>query len=183
MQNEQIDLNSKTAKTVIRILFWELIILGVALLVIGVLRIIGVIPTSSTRLLIYNIITLIGGAWFLFELIWAVISKKKRKKISMFDKVLAGPASIYLIFFDIYCFSLGRDNVNPDFIRLSISIVLLYVSAILFAQAFYHLKHPTPMTVAAIIEANQEEALELQKELEEQNKQENQADNQESKSE
>ena len=171
MQENQIDLNSKTAKTFINFLFWEQIILGGVLLVLGVLRITGVIPTSSTRLLIYNIITLAGGAWFLFDLIWSLVSSKRRKKVSMFDKVISGPASIYLIFFDIYCFVLGRDNVDELFIRLSISIVLFYVAAVLFAQAFYHKKKPAPMTIAAIIEteiAEKEAELEEQKKLEEQ---------------
>lgn len=172
MQENQIDLNSKTAKTFIKFLFWEQIILGLVLLVIGVLRVTNIIPTSSTRLLIYNIITLAGGAWFLFDLLWALFSSKRRKKVSMFDKVISGPASIYLIFFDIYCFVLGRDNVDELFIRLSISIVLFYVSLVLFAQAFYHKKKPAPMTIAAIIEtelAEQQAEEEERKKLEEQN--------------
>ena len=150
------DLETKNAKAVIKTLFIEQLIIGLILLIIGVLRIFDVIKTSETRLLIYNIITLIGGAWFIFDLLWALFSKKRREKVSMFDKITTGPISLYLIGFDIYCF-IFRNNINESFVRYSVSVVLLVAAIIVFAQAFYHLKKPAPMTIAAIIEAEQEE--------------------------
>lgn len=156
MQKYQVDLNSKTAKSVINIVFWEQVIIGAIILVLGVLKLTGVIPTDPTRLLIYNIITLVGGAWFIFDLFWCIFSSKRRMKTSLFDKILTGPVSSYLIFFDIFCFVVGRENANPDFVKFSIGSVLLYASILLFIQAFYHKKHPAPMTIAAIIETENE---------------------------
>ena len=99
----------------------------------------------------------------------------------MFDKIISGPASIYLIFFDIYCFVLGRDNVDELFVRLSISIVLFYVALVLFAQAFYHKKKPAPRTIAAILETEQAEREEELKEQEKQNQEQSQEENTEQK--
>ena len=58
----------------------ELIIIAIVFLVIGILRLVGVIQTSEKRLLIFNIITTLGGAWMIIDLVWALASERRRKK-------------------------------------------------------------------------------------------------------
>ena len=175
------DLNTKTAKSVIKILFIEQLVIGGVLLVLGFLRMFDVIKNNGTRLLIYNIITMGGGLWFVFDLVWSLCSEKRRKKVSMFDKITPAPVSLYLIGFDIYCF-VTYGHTDGDFVRYSVASVLLAASIIMFLQAFYHRKNPAPMTIAAIIEAEQEEAKEKE-ELEAKEAQEQQEKTEEDKQE
>ena len=150
----------------------ELIIIALVLIVFAVLKLTGVIPTKPTRLLIYNIITTVGGAYFIFDFIWVLVSKKKRAKSSLLDKILMLPGSFYLIAFDIICFIDKAKGVETDnqFVVISISSVFLYIAAVYLFQGIYHFYHPIPMLEQAIEEALEEEK---NKELEEQEAQEN----------
>ena len=137
----------------------ELFVIALIALIIGLLRILDVIPTNSTRLLIYNIVTLVGGAYFFFDFLWAVFSKKRRAKVSMLDKFLSMPISLYLIVFSFLCFFI-KDQLSDLFIKLSISIVMFVLCAVSIFMGIYHLKHPVPSILEAIEEAknSQEEA-------------------------
>ena len=48
----------------------ELIAIAVVLIVFAILKLTGIVPTKPTRLFVYNIITTIGGAYFIFDFIW-----------------------------------------------------------------------------------------------------------------
>ena len=139
----------------------ELAIIALVVLVIGILKLTGVIQTKPLRLLIYNIISLAGAAYLIFDLIWALVSPKKRKKSCLLDKFMVVPAFCYLIFFDIFCFINKAKGLEPEpddlFIKLSIGIVLLYISAVYLFQAIYHFKHPVPQLLEAIEEAKKED--------------------------
>ena len=47
----------------------ELLLIAVVLIVFAILKILGIIPTNPTRLLIYNILTTVGGASFIFDFV------------------------------------------------------------------------------------------------------------------
>ena len=95
---------------------------------IGFLRLFDVIPYSDKRLLIYNIITLLGVAYVLFDTTWYLVSKKKRAKSDLIDKIFPIIAAIYLLVFDILV--LTKINTELNFIKYSISAVLLYAGAV-----------------------------------------------------
>ena len=162
----------------------ELAIIAIVVLVLGILKLVGVIQTKPTRLLVYNIITTIGAAWFIFEIIWYFVSPKKRARTCLMDKLMTLPLSGYLVYFDICCFIDKATGVetNDLFVRISIGAVLLYVAIIYSFQAIYHFKYPIPQVEEAIKEyyaaKEQEEEEERQKALlEEQKNSENQDNN------
>ena len=137
----------------------ELILISLILLVIGVLKLIGIIETKPTRLLIYNIITILGAVWFVIDLIWTIKSPKRRKMSSLLDKILVMPASAYLLFFDIWCIIHRIQNVevNDLLVKISVGSVLLYVGVLYIFLGIYHYKYPLPSLVEAIEEAKKEE--------------------------
>ena len=110
----------------------ELVLIAIIALVIGILKLTGVMQTKPNRLFVYNIITSAGAIWFVVDLVWALVSKKRRKKVSLLDKALLLPVSGYLAFFDIYCFIHKAQGieVNDMLVRLSVGIVLCYVAVI-----------------------------------------------------
>lgn len=137
----------------------EFIIIALILLVVGVLKLTGVIETKPTRLLIYNIITIAGAVWFVIDLIWALNSPKRRKTVFIVDKVLIMPASAYLLFFDIWCivYRIKGWEVNDLFIKISVGSVLLYIGVLYIFLGIYHYKYPLPSLMEAIEEAKKEE--------------------------
>lgn len=145
----------KTETKVKLIYAGELAVIAIIAIVIGVLKLTGVIATKPIRLLIYNIITFVGGLWFIVDLIWTLKSEKRRKKSSLLDKICVIPISAYLLFFDIYCFIYKAQGieVNDMLVRISVGVVLLYVGVLYTFQAIYHYSHPVPMLIEAIEEA------------------------------
>lgn len=152
----------------------ELIVIAIVVIVIGILKLVGVIETKPVRLLIYNIITTLGAIWFIFDIIWALRSEKRRKKVSLLDKALTIPASLYLLFFDIYCYIYKIQNLEPNdtFVKISVGIILLYIGVIYIFQGIYHYSHPIPSLIEAIEEAQKAEEEERQKEKIEENQNE-----------
>ena len=134
----------------------ELTIIALVVIVIGALKLAGVIATKPTRLLIYNIITTLGGVWLITDLIWALVSPKRRAKSCLMDKFMALPVGLYLLVFDVICYidKIKGVTTNDLLVRLSVGIVLLYIGAIYIFQAIYHWFRPVPQMIEAIEEAN-----------------------------
>ena len=132
----------------------ELIVIALIALVIGVLRLTNVIGNSERRLLIYNWITIFGGAWIVIDFVWLLFSEKRRKKNSLLDKCLNLPLGIALIVFDIICFA---NNSEPsDFTRIAVSVLLFYIAADYLFQGIYHYYKPLPVVLQAIEEAKKQ---------------------------
>ena len=150
----------------------ELAIIAIVVIVIGALKLSGIIATKPTRLLVYNIITTLGGVWLITDLIWALASPKRKAKSCLMDKFMVLPVGLYLLFFDIFCYIDKAKGVTTDdlLVRLSVGIVLLYVGAVYIFQAIYHYFRPIPQMLEAIEEAKQAA---LEKEQEEQKNEEN----------
>ena len=129
----------------------ELIFISIVLLLIGILKMVDIIPTNPTRLLVYNIITMIGGVVLLGDFLWATFSKKRRANVCYLDKWLALPAGLYLIIFDIICF-VKSSSLDSKFSTYSIGIVLIYIGAIYIFEGIYHWYHLTPQLQKAIEE-------------------------------
>ena len=146
----------------------ELALISVVVIVIGVLKLAGVIATKPTRLLVYNIITTLGGVWLITDLVWSLVSPKRRTKSCLMDKFMALPVGLYLLVFDTICFIHKAQGLEPDdlLVKLSVGIVLLYIGAIYIFQAIFHYFHPVPQMLEAIEEAKQAKLEEEQKALE-----------------
>ena len=132
-------------------------------LVIAILRLVGVMKPSDRRLLIYNIITLIGGIWMIIDFVWCLLSERKRAKNSMLDKILVLPMALFLIVFDIICFA-QRIKADTPLVLIGVSIALFYLFAIYLFESVYHYFKPIPAIMEAIKEA------EKQTEIKEENK-------------
>ncbi len=128
----------------------ELLIIAIIFLVLGILKLTGVMGTSSTRQSIFNWVTLFGGTWVIIDFIWFLASKKRRAKNSLLDKCLNLPLGPYLITFDLICLITTE---SEQFYTIGTSIVFLYIFFSYAFQGVYHFFKPNP----AMIEAAEEE--------------------------
>lgn len=145
------------------IFFLEYIAIFAILVLVGFLRLFNVMEYSETRLLIYNIITLVGVAYIIFDLFWN-LKPKKRKDFSLIDKLPPLFIAAFLLVFDILV--LSKIVTDPNFIKYSVCAVLFTAGLYSLFMGIYHYKKPQKMLYEAVEEAYQE-AL---KEYEEENK-------------
>lgn len=148
---EKMDIETK-AKLIYSI---ELGIFALIFITIAILKATGVIPTNPTRVLIFNWVTLFGGTWLVVDFMWAFLSQKRQKRVSLLDKILHLPAGFYLIAFDIICL-LGQQK--DDFYRYGIPIVLGYLGLCYTFEAIYHFWHPIPGLLDSLKEEEKKEA-------------------------
>jgi len=150
----------------------ELILISLVFLVVGTLRLLGVITPNPTFALVFNWITLFGGLWIIVDLIWGIVSKKRRQRICLLDKILNAPAGLTLIVFDILCL-IGIIPGNSKIRVIIIACVFIYIGIVYAIQGIYHFKHPLPELLKEAEKADEEEKLEKEKkELEEKEKSE-----------
>ena len=147
---EKMDIETK-AKLIYSI---ELGVFALIFITLAILKATGVIPTNPTRVLIFNWVTLFGGTWLVVDFMWAFLSQKRQKRVSLLDKVLHLPAGFYLIAFDIICL-LGKQK--DDFYRYGIPIVLGYLGLCYTFEAIYHFWHPIPGLLDSLKEEPKEE--------------------------
>ena len=121
----------------------ELIFFSLLFFVIATLEILHVIGRNTVVLTIFNWVTIFGGTWMIADFIWLLCSKKRQKKNSILDKALLVPAGIYLITFDIICFT-KASFVTLDFRRLMMGIVFYYFGAVYLFQGIFHWFFPIP---------------------------------------
>ena len=95
-------------KTKVKLIYsGELLVFAIVFFVIGLLEMLKVITISDTYHTIFNWVTIFGGVWLIADTIWALVSKKRQKRVSLLDKFIMLPLGIYLIAFDLYFTSLG----------------------------------------------------------------------------
>ena len=141
----------------------ELLVFAVLFLVFGILRITQVMPYKETRRIVFNWITIFGAWWGIIDLLWALLSKKRRPRVCLLDKFLVLPLSCFIITFDFI--SLIAKPANDMFYIISIGSAFIYISVIYLFQAIYHYFKPIPGLL--------EEALEEEKDENSQEKPEN----------
>lgn len=134
----------------------ELGVFALVFLVIAILKFIGVIGTNATRLTVFNWITLFGGTWLVVDFFWAILDKKRQKRIAVIDKCIHLPAGLYLIAFDLYCL-IGKPAIESPICRYAVPIVLTYLGICYAFEAIYHFKYPVPGILDAIEEKPSEE--------------------------
>ena len=119
----------------------ELLIISIVFIVVAILKLTDVFKYNPTRAIIFNWITIFGGTWIIADLIWAIVDKKRQKRICLIDKIIHAPAGIYLITFNLYCLIAGA---SEKFYQTAIPVVLLYLAACYIFEAIYHYKYPIP---------------------------------------
>ena len=119
----------------------ELLIIAVIFIVIAILKLTNVFKYNEVRSLIFNWITIFGGAWVIADLIWAIVDKKRQKRICLIDKIIHAPAGIYFIAFDLYCLIA---HPSEKFYQTAIPVVLFYLAACYIFESIYHFKYPIP---------------------------------------
>lgn len=134
----------------------ELGVFALIFLTIAILRATGVIPTNATRVLIFNWVTLFGGTWLVVDFMWAFLSQKRQKRVSLLDKALHLPAGFYLIVFDIICL-LGEQK--DEVYRYGIPIVLGYLGLCYTFEALFHFWHPIPGLLDSLKEEENKEVI------------------------
>ena len=134
----------------------ELMIFAILFLVLAILKFTQVMKTNETRLKVFNWITLFGGAWMIADFIWALLDKKRQKRISMIDKCLTLPAGLYLIVYDLYCL-IKQPPLTGRACTYGVPIIFTYFFLIYTFQAIYHYKYPVPGLLNAIQEVEVED--------------------------
>jgi len=144
----------------------EMILIAIAFLVLGFLRLFEVIKSSEIRGHIFNIITAVGGAWVLTDFIWSTVSKKRREKVTYLDKCLNLVMSLAVLAFDIYCFIHWADFKNEEFMqgffRIGISVVFFAIFTNYTFQGIYHYFKPTKQLLAAVAYDEEQKRLALE---------------------
>ena len=152
----------------------EYLLIGLVFLVLGILKLVGVFPTSSeVRFRIFNFVTVLGSTWIIIDFIWSTFSGKRRAKIDYIDKILVLPAGLCLLVFDIFSFVTWKDGI-PDFASYAVGTIFVYIGVVYLFQAVYHWFRPTKALLAAIAEdekAAEEKRLALEQEALEEAKQ------------
>ncbi|MBR0295329.1 MAG: hypothetical protein IJQ67_05460 [Bacilli bacterium] len=147
----------------------ELLIISIVFLVLGLLKVTGLMTPNKVRVLIFNWITLFGGLWIIIDFFWVLFSKKRRMKNSILDKALALPIALNVIPIDlIYIISYPNEML---FMYLQGSL-FLYVFLIYSFLAIYHYFRPLPSLVIAFEEEQRMKEEEKLKAIEEAKKKE-----------
>ena len=120
----------------------ELLLFAIIFLVFGILKLTNVMKYNETRRIIFNWITIFGGTWGIIDFIWGAVSKKRRQRICLLDKILLLPLSLFIITFDFI--SLLAKPANEYFYSCSIGCAFMYVSAIYIFESIYHYYRPIP---------------------------------------
>ena len=133
----------------------ELAFFAVVFLVFAILKFTKVMGYNETRRIVFNYITLAGGAWGIADFTWAVCSKKRQQRISLLDKVLLLPLALFILTFDFI--SLIAKPENPNFYIFMIGGAFAYVAVIYTFEAIYHFHHPIPGLFDDLEEEEKEE--------------------------
>ena len=159
---------TKTERKSILIYSIELLVFAVVFVILGSLRITGVIGYSEQRRIVFNWITIIGGGIGIGDFIWYLFSKRRRARNFLPDKLAVLALAIFMITYDIICFT---TNPTPEFCTYMLGGALIYVGAIYLFQGIYHYFYPLPGYLDDIRKAiAEDEANEAKKKAEEEAK-------------
>ena len=133
----------------------ELLIFAIAFIVIAILKLTNVFKYNEVRATVFNWITIFGGAWVIADMIWALVDKKRQKRICIIDKIIHAPAGIYFITFDLYCLIA---HPGERFYQIGIPVVLFYLASCYIFESIYHYKRPIPGLLDELEEEKKEDS-------------------------
>ena len=147
----------------------ELIFFSIVFAVIATLELTRVLHLRDWVLIAFNWITIFGGLWMIVDFFWVMFSKKRRPKNSLLDKSLLVPLGIFLIVFDIICFTkqIQKVEIKYDFRLYMMTSAFIYIAVIYLFQGIYHYFKPIPAIIEAIKEADEEDRKKLEEETQE----------------
>lgn len=125
----------------------ELLIFAVIFAVLGSLILSHVWVLGGNFRMIFIFVTIAGCAWFFVDFFWTLLSKKRRTKNSLLDKVLPLPATGTILVTDIISLSYGLDNLDAtkELHQMAVGAVFAYFAFMYIVMAVYHYYHPIPM--------------------------------------
>lgn len=153
--------NLSEEKKALLIFSGEFLLFAVIFIVVGVLKSTQVIQYSEKRRIIFNYITLAGGVWGIVDFFWTLLSKKKRAKNCLLDKVFTLILGIYIIVVDII--ALCNPAMDIQFYVQTFAAAILYAGAMFIYMAIYHYFKPLPSFLEEIEKMKQEEEEEAKK--------------------
>ena len=121
----------------------ELVIIAIVALVISILQLTHVLTVKELFRNIFNWVTIFGSPLLIITSIYSLISPKRRKKISIFDKATLIPLATYIIVIDIIMF-INYGTMPQEFYQTYIPIALLAIAIIYMAQGVFHWFYPLP---------------------------------------
>lgn len=127
----------------------ELIIIAIVALVIGILQLTNVLTVKELFRNIFNWVTIFGSPILIITSIYSLCSTKRRKKISIFDKITLFPLAIYILVIDIICFA-NYGTLDQSFYQTYIPTALLSLAVIYLVQGIYHWYRPLPSLLAEL---------------------------------
>ncbi len=129
----------------------EYLLISLVFLTCGILKICDILNTTEIKGHIFNIVTLCGGVWIVFDFIWSTVSKRHRQKVTYLDKCLMLPLGLFTLSFNIYSL-INWNNFSPDWYKYGISIIFFAVFVLYAFQAIYHWFFPTKAVLACVEE-------------------------------
>ena len=135
-----------------RIYTIELLVFAVVFLTLGILIMFHVIPLSERYRYIFSWLTVFGGAWLVTDFFWALLSKKRQKRVALIDKISTLPAGLFLITFDLIALINGPMNMAYEYYQYGCSGVFIYIALVYTFQGIYHWYHPIPGFIEGILE-------------------------------
>lgn len=129
----------------------EYLVISLVFLVVGILKICGILNSSEIRAHIFNIVTLCGATWIIFDFFWSTFSKKHREKVTYLDKCIMFPMGILVMGFDIYCL-IKWNQFSPELYKYGVSSIFFALFALYCFQAIYHWFYPSKAVLACIEE-------------------------------
>lgn len=143
------------------ILQGEYLLIGIVFIVVGILKLTGIFLTNSEiRFHIFIFITTAGALWLYGDLIWALLSPKRRRKVDLLDKFLMIPLATSILVFDTFSFINWSDGI-PVFASNAIGTHFCYIGIVYTFLAIYHWFKPSKMLLEIIAE---DKKAELEKE-------------------
>lgn len=127
----------------------ELAVFAVAFMIIGLLQITHVIILHPFFIQLFNWVTMFGSIWVILDLCWTLRSEKRRKKVSLFDKVTLGIFAIYVFIIDIIMFT-NYLKLPRFWYQTLIGDAVFYIGIIYIMQAYWHYRYPVPSIVEAV---------------------------------
>ena len=152
---EKIASRSVEEKKAIKVYTIELLVFSVVFITLGILEMLHIIGNNEGFRNVFTYITLAGAGLLIGDFLWAFLSKKRRARVSLFDKFLVLPGPIAIVTLDILTLINGVEAMKEVHHYL-VGAVFVYLGICYIVQAIYHYFYPVPM----LLDIEEEEEIE-----------------------
>ena len=154
---KEIASRSDDVKKAIKVYTVELIVFSVVFATLGVLEILHIIGNNEGFRNVFTYITLVGAGLLIADWIWALASKRRRARVSLFDKFIVLPGPIAIVTLDILTLANGVEAMKEVHHYL-VGAVFIYLGLAYLVQAVYHYFYPLPLLIQEAEENEEEES-------------------------